>query len=314
MFRHLTARLSPIQLFKGRVICGARPVKLVRPLSDSAPTRSLGAEGTYDAELPLASGRSPIPHTTRHLGFLTDGQKPKQAWLETLSAIDNEKLGIIDLHPDVFAVFPRIDLIYENIHWQLNYRKIDYRKQLNRAELWGGGRKPWPQKRTGRARHGSTKSPLWFHGGKSFGPRGPKSYFYMLPLTKRVRGLSTALSVKYAQDNLHIVDSLDLPSDDPEYLEELIETRGWGLSVLFINDVDIIPENMAIACDAYNPYNVMPAYGLNVYSMLKHETLVLTLPALEHIEKKILAHVHSCDHRDYEYNKKNWNQFMHPLH
>ncbi|ELU14082.1 hypothetical protein CAPTEDRAFT_182691 [Capitella teleta] len=251
--------------------------------------------------------------TSRPLGFIKSDQKPKQAWLETLSSIENEKLGIIDLHPEVFAVFPRIDILHENIHWQRFYRKIDYTKQLSRAELWGGTRKPWQQKGTGKARHGSNRSPLWFHGGKSFGPRGPKSYFYMLPTSKRVLGLATALSVKYAQNNLHIVDSLEIPSSDPEYLEELIETRGWGLSVLFINEFDIIPENIGAASEEHKPYNIMAAYGLNVYSMLKHETLVLTLPALEHIEKSLLAHMHSHDARDYPYNKKNWHQYAHPL-
>jgi large subunit ribosomal protein L4 len=238
---------------------------------------------------------------------------PKQAWLETLSCIENEKLGIIDLHPDVFSVFPRIDLLHENIQWQLKYRKINYTKQRNRAEMWGGGRKPWRQKGTGRARHGSIRSPLWIKGGKSFGPRGPESYFYMLSTSKRVQGLATALSIKYAQDNLHIVDSLQIPSDEPDYIEELIESRGWGLSVLFINDLDIIPENIGVACQAHKSYNIMAAYGLNVYSMLKHETLILTLPALEHIEKCLLAHMHAADAWDYKYSKSAWHQPIRPM-
>ena len=65
----------------------------------------------------------------------------------------------------------------------------------------GGGRKPWPQKGTGRARHGSIRSPLFKGGGKTFGPRGPKSYFYILSDQKRALGLRVALSVKYAQVN-----------------------------------------------------------------------------------------------------------------
>lgn len=134
----------------------------------------------------------------------------------------------------------------------------------------------------------------------------------MLTFSNRLKGLTTALSFKYAQDNLHIVDSLELPTDEPEYLEMLMENRGWGLSVLFIHENDIIPRNIALASGGVKQYNVMPAYGLNVYSMLKHETLVLTLPALDYIEKKLLSHLYNQDFRNFKYDKTNWQQYQHP--
>jgi len=232
------------------------------------------------------------------------GRETKQAWLESLATINNEKLGLIDLHPEVFGAFPRIDILFRNIYWQNLYKKIDYRHVPNRMEMRGGGRKPWPQKGTGRARQGSVRSPIFIRGGKCFGPRGPTSYFFMLPFYMRLLGLRTALSVKYSQNDLHIVDSLELPTDDPKYLEELIESRGWGLSVLFVDDTDIIPGNMAVATDRIKPYNVMPVYGLNVYSMLKHETLVLTLAAVERIEERILHFVHNVDFREKDFATK----------
>lgn len=224
--------------------------------------------------------------------------QPKQAWLETLSVKENEKLGLIDLHPEIFSCFPRVDILWSNIAWQKWYKKVDYRVAKTRAEMRGGGRKPWPQKGTGRARAGSIRSPIFIGGGKCFGPRGPDPKFFMLPLSVRILGLQVALSVKYAQNDLHVVDSLDLPTDDPEYLKDLIESRGWGLSVLFIDDTDVIPENIALATDKIQPYNVMPVYGLNVYSMLKHETLVLTLAAVERIEERLLHFVHNVDFRE----------------
>lgn len=229
--------------------------------------------------------------------------QPKQAWLETLSVKENEKLGILDLHPEIFATFPRIDILWSNVFWQRVYKSVDYRHVKNRAEMRGGGRKPWAQKGTGRARAGSIRSPLFIGGGKTFGPRGPNSSFYMLPLCIRVLGLQVALTVKYAQNDIHIVDSLDLPTDDPEYLRDLIESRGWGLSVLFVDDTDVIPENIALATDKIKPYNVMPVYGLNVYSMLKHETLVLTMAALERIEERLLHLVHNVDFREKPFKK-----------
>jgi large subunit ribosomal protein L4 len=106
----------------------------------------------------------------------------------------------------------------------------------SRAELPGGGRKPWPQKGMGRARHGSIRSPLFKGGGQAHGPRAPKSYLYMLGFDFRLQGLTSTLSVKLAQDDLHVVDSLEIPSDEPQYIEELIESRNWGPSVLFVDE------------------------------------------------------------------------------
>jgi len=254
---------------------------------------ALGLSDITTHDLPLI--------TSRKLTFMPPNGQSKQAWLETLTSVDDSKLGIVDLHPDIFATFPRIDILWYNIYWQKLYKFVDYRRMNNRAEMRGGGRRPWPQKGTGRARHGSIRSPLWIGGGKVFGPRGPKSYFFMLPRAMRVLGLRAALSVKFAQNDLHIVDSLDLPSDDSQYLKELVESRGWGLSVLFVNDADVISKNIAIATDQLKSYNVMPVYGLNVYSMLKHETLVLTMDALEQIEQRLLFEMHNINFREIPY-------------
>jgi len=100
----------------------------------------------------------------------------------------------------------------------------------------GGGRKPWPQKGLGRARHGSVRSPLFIGGGKAHGPRAPKSYLYMLNFDTRLMGLTSALSVKLAQDDLHIIESLDIPTDEQQYIEQLVETRNWGPSVLLVDE------------------------------------------------------------------------------
>lgn len=249
---------------------------------------------------PISSDIEPV---LRSLTELPLGLSAKQAWLETLSCIENKKLGLLELHPDIFATYPRVDILWKNIRWQERFRKIDYRVDQNRAEMRGGGRKPWPQKGTGRARHGSVRSPIFIGGGKVHGNRGPLSLFYMLPLGDRVRGLRVALTFKHAQNNLHIVDSLDLPTSDPKYLEDLVESRGWGLSVLFVDDTDVMPENISIATSEIKPYNIMPLYGLNVFSMLKHETLVITKAALEAVEMKLLKLVNAEDHRTKKFER-----------
>uniref|UniRef100_T1IQR4 Large ribosomal subunit protein uL4m n=1 Tax=Strigamia maritima TaxID=126957 RepID=T1IQR4_STRMM len=219
----------------------------------------------------------------------------RYAWVVNLDTIEEKKQGMIDMHPTIWGAFPRLDLLQLNMHWQLLYRRVDWSKLPTRAEMPGGGRKPWPQKGTGRARHGDIRSPLWVGGGLAHGPRGPKPYFYMLPFYTRVKGLISALSCKMAQDDLHIVKSLEIPTDEKNYLENLATERGWNTSVLFVDDTDFMPRNISIASNNIPHFNLMPVYGLNVWSILKHETLVLTLPAVEKIEERILFHLNRLD-------------------
>ncbi|KAL6449092.1 hypothetical protein ACFW04_000655 [Cataglyphis niger] len=235
-------------------------------------------------------------------------QKPRQVWLENLNTVEEKKLGLITLHPHVYATAPRIDIIHQNVRWQQMYRWVCYAHTKTRAEVRGGGRKPWPQKGTGRARHGSIRSPLWRGGGVAHGPRSPTTHFYMLPFYTRVAGLTSTLSVKLAQDDLHIVDELEIPTSEPSYMEQLIEKRNWGPSVLFVDSYDIMPINITLATDKIKHINLMPVYGLNVYSMLKHNTLVLTEKAARLIEEKLLYQLHRTDFKElqkpFELNQK----------
>lgn len=231
--------------------------------------------------------------TKKDWGFQPQYTKPREVWIENLDTVEEQKLGLFELHPLVFAAPPRIDIINQNVVWQRKIRFVSWAHTKTRAEVRGGGRKPWPQKGLGRARHGSIRSPLFRGGGIAHGPRAGKSHFFMLPFHLRVHGLTTTLSAKLAQDDLHIVKDLELPTDDPEYLNELIEKRNWGPSVLLVDDTDLAPRNIIAASDTMGHINVMPVYGLNVFSMLKHDTLVLTLSAAEKIEERLLHWLHA---------------------
>ncbi|KAI8784414.1 39S ribosomal protein L4, mitochondrial [Biomphalaria glabrata] len=230
---------------------------------------------------------------SRSLKFPVDHTHPRLAWLDSMSSIESKKLGLLDLHPDIFATYPRVDLLHKNVHWQKMYRYINYNFEPSRAEMPGGGRKPWPQKGLGKARAGSIRSPLFIQGAKAFGPRGPINYFFMLPRSQRATGLRVALTCKYTQNDLVIVDNFDIPTADPDFLSEMADVRFWGHSILFVDDSDIMPEKISEAVHQIRGFNLMPAYGLNVFSMLKHETLVLTLAALERIEGKLLEELHT---------------------
>nr|CAG4649717.1 EOG090X0EDZ [Scapholeberis mucronata]SVE93903.1 EOG090X0EDZ [Scapholeberis mucronata] len=219
----------------------------------------------------------------------------RQVWVSNMDTVEEEKLGLVELHPEIFAERPRVDIIHENIRWQNLYRFVSYANTKTRDEVRGGGKKPRPQKGSGRSRHGSIRSPIWKGGGVVHGPRSPTPYFYMLGFNTRLNGLRSTLSAKLAQDDLHVVESLNLPTDDPSYLQRLVEERGWGPAVLFIDDTDIMPLNITSASDNFGHYNLMPVYGLNVYSMLKHQTLVLTLSAVEKIEERLLFHLNRND-------------------
>ncbi|XP_026516413.1 39S ribosomal protein L4, mitochondrial [Terrapene carolina triunguis] len=252
-----------------------------------APSPHVVDAATQAEKPPLVTSSAPVLRGCRLA--IPSHRTAVQAWVESLRHYEDRHVGLADLHPDVFAVMPRVDILHTVAVWQRNYKRISYAKVKTRAEVRGGGKKPWPQKGSGRARHGSIRSPLWRGGGIIHGPRGPTSYYYMLPMKVRVLGLKVALTAKLMQDNLHVVDGLDMPTFDPQYLADLAQYRHWGQSVLIV-DVNKMPENIMKAAARLKTITLVPALGLNVHSLLKHETLVLTLDTLAFLEEKLLWH------------------------
>ncbi|XP_006875142.1 PREDICTED: 39S ribosomal protein L4, mitochondrial [Chrysochloris asiatica] len=268
----------------------------LRPWALPAGCRGLSSLAEETASLavepePMAIAGLPAPVLRKCELPVRTHKRPMQAWVESLRGFDQEHVGLAELHPDVFATEPRLDILHQVSVWQRNFKRISYAKTKTRAEVQGGGRKPWKQKGSGRARHGSIRSPIWRGGGIAHGPRGPTSYYYMLPMKVRVLGLKVALTVKLAQDNLHIVDSLELPTPDPQYLTELAQYRRWGHSVLLVDLLhEEMPQNVVLATSGLKTFSLIPAVGLNVYSMLKHQTLILTLRTVDFLEEKLLWH------------------------
>ncbi|XP_065220548.1 large ribosomal subunit protein uL4m [Planococcus citri] len=253
----------------------------VVPITETTPLES-SAEQPRKIEIP----KRQLPYLNPHVPIC-------QAWVENLDTKGKNLLGIIDLHPQVFGTMPRVDLVHENIVWQQKYKYISWKTAPSKLEIRRSLKRPWQRKGTGRARHANRKSHVFMGGAVCHGPRGPKTEFYMLPFTKRVLGLCATLSIKLAQDDIHFIDQLEIPTDDPNYLLELAEERKWGSSVLFVDESDVLTQNMALALDQIPQFMAMPAYGLNCYSMLKFETLVLTLDALERIEERLIWHLHN---------------------
>lgn len=228
-----------------------------------------------------------IPLKHAHL-FNPKISPPRQAWVENFIDGPRQLLGIVELHPKIFGTFPRLDLVSDAVGWQKRYRNINYICMPTRNELPGGTRKPWPQKGSGRARHGSVNSPLFLKGGWAKGPRGPTTSFKLPPHFNLVNALRSMLSIKLAQDDLKIVDSLNTIVSDSEELEKKLEERGWGPSALIIDKSNDFPENIVAASRPLGHVNLMSVVGLNALSMCKYETMIVTLEALREIEDKLL--------------------------
>jgi len=197
--------------------------------------------------------------------------------------IKKEKVGEIHLKDDIFGVAVKGHLLHEVVTWQQACRRTGSASTKTRAEVKGGGRKPWRQKGTGRARVGSTRSPIWRGGGTIFGPR-PRSYAYTLPKKVRRQALKMALSSKLSTGKLVVLD--DYPLGTPKTKEFVKVLQAFDITkALFITPA----EHQALELSARNvPYiQVMPTAGLNVYDILRHDHLVLFSPAVAQIEARL---------------------------
>ncbi len=197
--------------------------------------------------------------------------------------IQKEKVGELDLKDDIFGVEVRGDILHEVVVWQRACRRSGCACTKTRGEVKGGGRKPWRQKGTGRARSGSNRSPVWKGGGTTFGPR-PRSYAYTLPKKVRRLALKMALSSKLSDGQLLVLDAY--PHTAPKTKDFVGVLKTFDISkALFISP----EENRALELSARNVpgVQVMLPVGLNVYDILKYDHLVLLSPALAAIEARL---------------------------
>jgi large subunit ribosomal protein L4 len=197
--------------------------------------------------------------------------------------INKEKVGEMDLKEDIFGVDVFPPILHEVVTWQRAKKRAGTACTKSRGEISGGGKKPWRQKGTGRARVGSIRSPLWRGGGTVFGPK-PRSYAYTLPRKVRRLALKMALSSKVANGQLVILE--DYPYTTPKTKDFVRLLKTFDLEkVLVVTD----REHEALRLSARNvPHvQVMPTGGLNVYDILKHNHLVVLSPAVAQIEARL---------------------------
>ncbi|RLA93075.1 MAG: 50S ribosomal protein L4 [Deltaproteobacteria bacterium] len=198
--------------------------------------------------------------------------------------VKNNKVGEAQLAEEVFGVEIKPYLISEVVKMQLANRRRGTACTKNRSAVRGGGRKPWRQKGTGRARAGTIRSPLWRGGGTVFGPL-PRDYSYKVPKKVRKNALKSALSQKLKENKLIIVDSISLESIKTKNFVSLMKN-------LQVNSALIIDQdNLNLKLSARNvpKFKVLNPEGLNVYDILLYDYLILTQSSVGEIEKRLSA-------------------------
>ncbi|KLO22645.1 50S ribosomal protein L4 [Marinitoga sp. 1197] len=217
-----------------------------------------------------------------------------------LYSIKGEKIGTIEVKDSIFSIEPNMDLLYRYVDMQLANKRRGTASTKTRAEVRGGGRKPWAQKHTGRARAGSTRSPLWRHGGVTFGPK-PRDWSKKLTKKMKKLALRSALSVRVKENNLIVVDELTFEKPKTKDMKEVLKNFGFEntktLIVLpwkkdeYINvklSARNIPGVKVIIVDNPNQGkngNKTNVDGLNVFDIINNEKVILTKDTVTKIEE-----------------------------
>ncbi|KSU57426.1 50S ribosomal protein L4 [[Bacillus] enclensis] len=192
------------------------------------------------------------------------------------------KVGDIELNDSVFGIEPNKHVLFEAVLMQRASLRQGNHKVKNRSEVRGGGRKPWRQKGTGRARQGSIRSPQWRGGGTVFGPV-PRSYSYKLPKKVRRLAIKSALSSKVVEENILVLEALSF--DAPKTKEFANVLKGLSINAKTLVVTDGLDENVALSARNIPGVTVVPADGISVLDVLGHDKLVMTKTAVEKVEE-----------------------------
>ncbi|MDR0454886.1 MAG: 50S ribosomal protein L4 [Deferribacteraceae bacterium] len=202
--------------------------------------------------------------------------------------MDNEVVGAVDVGGDILNSEVKPALIHEVVVMQLACRRAGTHSTKTKGKVSGGGRKPWKQKGSGRARSGSSRSPLWRGGGIIFGPL-PRDYSYTMPKKKVKAALKSVLSSKYADDRVCVIDAFDIKDGKTKEAVAVMKKFGVNRGALFI--VDNFDDNdKAFRAFRNLPYvNFLHVAGLNVYDVVNAHKIFILKNCLPQIEKVLLT-------------------------
>lgn len=200
----------------------------------------------------------------------------------TLFNQDGSKNGEVSLNDTVFGIEPNDSVIFDAVLMQRASMRQGTHAVKNRSAVRGGGKKPWRQKGTGRARQGSIRSPQWVGGGTVFGPT-PRSYAYKLPRKVRRLAIKSVLSQKVLDEGLVVVNELKFEQPRTKAFAEVLSNLDVNSKVLVVLEDD--NANAALAARNLKNVTVIPAKGLNVLDIINNDKMVITKGALSQVEE-----------------------------
>ena len=196
--------------------------------------------------------------------------------------LNREKVGSFDLIDAVFGAEVKEHLLYAVVRYQRAAARQGTHKVKERAEVRGGGKKPWRQKGTGRARQGSTRSPQWRGGGVVFGPR-VRSHAFKLNKKVRKAALCSALSRRCSESRIFVLDELSFDAPKTKQVASLMQRFELG-DMLLVANAD---ENVSKSARNLPSVTVLPPEGVNVYDVLRRSCVVVTKDAAAALNERL---------------------------
>jgi large subunit ribosomal protein L4 len=191
----------------------------------------------------------------------------------------------LELADEVFAVKPNLSLLWEAVKQYLASQRRGTHSTKSRDAVRGGGKKPWRQKGTGRARAGSIRSSLWRHGSIAHGPK-PRDYSYAIP-EKMLRGaLRSALAVKFLEHKLTVVDQLSLGEAKTKLFAGALKKLGLDKTVLVVNDA--ADRNLELSSRNVEGCDLVRHHSLHPYQVLTHDQVLISEGALTRLQESLL--------------------------
>jgi large subunit ribosomal protein L4 len=199
--------------------------------------------------------------------------------------IEKKKVSQVDLNDAVFGAEVNEAIIYDVVKMQLASRRSGTASTKTRSDVSGGGKKPWRQKGTGRARAGTTRSPIWRGGGIVFGPH-PRDYSYSIPKKVRKKAIISALSMKFKDNKMLILKDFPMEKISTRIFKGVFDLFSLKKALFILDD-----NNAVLLKSSRNIKNVkmIRSEGINVYDILNHEHLILLEPSVKKIEGALLA-------------------------
>lgn len=196
---------------------------------------------------------------------------------------DGKIIGEVNLPEKIFGVKPKTDLMQEAVIAQMANSRIRYAHTKTRGEVSGGGKKPWAQKHTGQARHGSSRSPIWRHGGVTFGPAADASYGKKINLKKKRLALFMALASKLNDKDLFVVDNLKISDSKTKNIVKILKNLEISKTALIA--LPKTDKNIYLASRNISGVKSIMANSLNVVDILRYKYLIMPKETIETIEK-----------------------------